>query len=225
MKGAKPVPVTFLEGNAEDVAPLLLNKLLAVADDDRVGRIVEVEAYAGAADPASHAYRGRTARNETMFGPAGHLYVYFTYGMHYCANVVCGRSGVAQAVLLRALAPVRGADTMATARGGNAARRDLCRGPARLAQALSISRSDDGCDLRTGRVRLFDDGTPPPPSPDRGPRVGVGAAADVPWRFWVPGDPHVSVYRPGVRRRRRGNSQAGASPNPRSSEDVEDGRS
>ncbi|HKY16945.1 MAG TPA: DNA-3-methyladenine glycosylase [Microthrixaceae bacterium] len=174
------------------VAPMLLNKVLAV--DGRQGRIMEVEAYRGADDPASHAYRGRTARNAVMFGPAGHLYVYFTYGMHWCANVVTGESGVANAVLLRALAPMDGLDEMRAARV--AARRDvdLCNGPAKLCQAMGIDGDDDGLDLCSGtaRVRLVDDGTAPPGRPHRGPRVGISVATDRRWRFSVPGAPWVS---------------------------------
>jgi DNA-3-methyladenine glycosylase len=145
------------------VAPELLNKLLVRGD--RVGRIVEVEAYCGAEDPGSHAFRGPTSRNATMFGPPGHLYVYFTYGMHFCANVVCGPDGEASAVLLRGLTPVGGVDEMRVARGGRPRPdRDLCSGPAKLCQAFGLDRSFDGADLVTGdrEVTVADDGTPPP---------------------------------------------------------------
>jgi DNA-3-methyladenine glycosylase len=186
------------------MAPRLLNKLLVAVDAQgvrRAGRIVEVEAYAGAIDPASHAYRGPTRRNQVMFGPPGHLYVYFTYGMHWCANVVCGPDGRAQAVLLRALAPVSGIAAMRSARGVALRERDLCRGPARLTQALAITGDDDGVDLVTrGRVTVVDDGVGPPERAASGPRVGVSVAADVPWRFWVAGSSHVSSFRPGGRR-------------------------
>jgi DNA-3-methyladenine glycosylase len=180
-----------------EVAPLLLNKLLA--RHGRVGRIVEVEAYRGSEDPASHAFRGPTRRNATMFGPPGRLYVYFTYGMHWCANAVCGTDGEAQAVLLRALAPVAGLEEMRrdrARRAGGAPPRDheLASGPARLCQALGIVGVDDGADLVRGDrgLRIFDDGTPPPERPGVGARVGLTRAADRPWRFWVPGDPNVS---------------------------------
>ncbi len=175
-----------------DVAPELLGKLVVVADG-RAGRVVEVEAYRGAQDPASHAYRGPTARNATMFGPPGHLYVYFSYGAHWCANAVCGRQGNALAVLLRALRPVCGVQAMRQARGDRPDR-DLTRGPGRLAQALGIDRSHDGADLVRGDsgVWLVDDGTPPPTQPGVGPRIGLTKAVEQAWRFWVPGDPNVS---------------------------------
>jgi DNA-3-methyladenine glycosylase len=175
---------------------MLLNKLLRAGD--RAGRIVEVEAYAGASDPASHAFRGRTQRNATMFGAAGHLYVYFTYGMHHCANVVCSAPGTAEAVLLRALHPIDGLDEMYLARPAAVRAVDLCSGPAKLCEALGIDRSSDGVDLcvRDAPVRLLDDGTPPPDEPLVTTRVGIRVATDRPWRFAVPGDPHVSKGRP-----------------------------
>ena len=172
------------------VAPRLLNKLRGRGN--RVGRIVEVEAYHGANDPASHAYRGLTSRTAVMFGPAGFLYVYFTYGMHWCANVVCGPDGEAAAVLVRALEPVEGIDDMRRARPAARHERDLCNGPAKLCQALGITGSDNGTDLlaHAGEpggvpVRLADDGTPPPSRPARGTRIGIKEATDKRWRFWV----------------------------------------
>jgi DNA-3-methyladenine glycosylase len=182
------LPRRFFAADSRELAPLLLNKVLVRGE--RAGRIVEVEAYAGEADPASHAFRGRTARNSTMFGPPGHLYVYFTYGMHYCANVVCGPDGEASAVLLRGLTPLTGLDAMRAARGP-AARvdRDLCNGPGKLCQALGLDRTFDGSDLVTGDrgVKLLDDGTVPPRTPGVSGRVGISVATDVPWRFYVPG--------------------------------------
>ena len=179
------------------VAPELLNKVLVVGE--RAARIVEVEAYAGADDPASHAYRGRTDRNATMFGPPGGLYVYFTYGMHWCANVVCSPEGSSSAVLLRAAAPMAGLEAMYAARPAARREVDLCSGPAKLCQALGIDRSLDGIDLvpptRGGhdlRVTILDDGTAPPRRPRRGPRVGIRVAVDVRWRWFVPDDPNVS---------------------------------
>ncbi len=174
------------------MAPELLNKVLVRGD--RAVRIVEVEAYCGADDPGSHAFRGPTERNATMFGRPGLLYVYFTYGMHWCANVVCGSEGVAEAVLLRAGEPLRGLEAMRTARPK--ARRDeqLASGPARLCQALSIDGGFDGADLVTSDrgVAVLDDGTPPPDRPGRSTRIGLSAGADLPWRFFVPGHRHLS---------------------------------
>jgi len=174
------------------VAPELLNKVLV--HGDRAGRIVEVEAYRGADDPASHAFRGRTPRTEVMFGPPGHLYVYFSYGMHWCANAVTSEPGEAGAVLIRALEPVGGIDAMRAARP--AARRDvdLANGPAKACQALGIDGSHDGVDLTRGRhgPRIIDDGTPPAAAIAAGPRVGISVATEVHWRFSVAGHPHRS---------------------------------
>lgn len=161
---------------------------------DRAVRIVEVEAYAGGEDPASHAYRGRTARNATMFGPPGHLYVYFTYGMHWCANAVCGETGVATAVLIRAGAPLAGLDEMRAHRVAARRDRDLCSGPAKLCQALGIDGGLDGAAL-TGqdrRVTIVDDGTPSPRRPGRSTRVGIRVGVEARWRWFVSGDPNVS---------------------------------
>lgn len=172
-------------------------------------RLTEVEAYAGEADPGSHAFRGRTPRTEVMFGPAGHLYCYFSYGMHWCANVVTGTSGAASAVLLRAGEVVAGHDIAAARRPG-VRERDWARGPARLASTLALGRAENGldiCDPRSGLTLEL----PPAPVPAAlirtGPRVGVsGAGGDgdaYPWRFWIDGDPTVSAYRPATPRRRR----------------------
>jgi DNA-3-methyladenine glycosylase len=178
------------------VAPALLNKILVAGD--RAGRIVEVEAYRGSEDPGSHAYRGLTRRNATMFGPGGHLYVYFSYGVHWCANAVCGDEGLPHAVLLRALAPLWGVEAMRAARDRGqkhpVSERNLCRGPGRLCQALDINRAHDGADLVAGDrgVVVIDDGTPPPASPGISLRIGLTNGADRPWRIFVAGDPHVS---------------------------------
>lgn len=164
-------------------------------------RITEVEAYLGAEDPGSHAYRGRTPRNNTMFGPAGHLYVYFTYGMHYCANVVCGSEGLATGLLLRAGEVVDGIEVARRRRGRPRTDLDLARGPARLAQALGLDRSVDGADVFCPPLKLE---LPPVPVPAdhyrTGPRVGVsgpGGLEGYPWRFWLPEERSVSRYRPG----------------------------
>jgi DNA-3-methyladenine glycosylase len=177
----KRVSRSFLARDAPVVAPLLLNKLLV--HGPCVGRIVEVEAYRED-DPASHSYRGRTPRTAVMFGPAGHLYVYFSYGMHYCANVVTGEDGHGAAVLLRALVPIAGLDLMSVRRNG---RRDLADGPAKLCQAFAIGPAQNGADLCTAAdIGLYDDGTSPPTNPRVGPRVGISKAVDLPWRWRVP---------------------------------------
>jgi DNA-3-methyladenine glycosylase len=168
-------------------------------------RVTEVEAYAGTAgDPASHAHRGQTPRNAVMFGPAGHLYVYFTYGMHWCANVVTGSTGEASAVLLRAGQVVAGLE-VARSRRGSSVDRDLARGPARLCQALGIDGTAYGIDLLAAdaAVRLRLPSTPVPESRiAAGPRVGVTGAHDREWRFWIADDPTVSVYRRHTPRKR-----------------------
>ena len=151
-------------------------------------RLTEVEAYDGADDPGSHAHRGLTERNKVMFGPPGHLYVYFTYGMHHCCNVSCGPEGQASAILLRAGEVVGGLDT-ARARRPKSSDRDLARGPGRLCKALGIDRGDDGLDL-SGALRLG----PPFDVISTGPRVGLRLAADRPWRFWITDDRTVSRY-------------------------------
>jgi DNA-3-methyladenine glycosylase len=196
--GLEVVDRSFYRRDPRAVAPELLGKLLVRTDESglvRAGRIVEVEAYCGGEDPGSHAYRGETARNRTMFGPPGGLYVYFTYGMHWCGNVVCGEEGVGVAVLLRALAPVAGVEAMWAARPAARRERDLCSGPAKLCQALGLDRAFDGADLVTGDrgVVVADDGTPPPPDPVQATRIGLSAGAEHPWRWYVPGDPNVSV--------------------------------
>jgi len=191
------LPRAFYAGDPLEVAPRLLNKLLIRGT--RVGRIVEVEAYRGGEDPASHAYKGRTRRNAVMFGPPGHLYVYFTYGMHWCANAVCGPEATGHAVLLRALAPVAGLPAMRRARPLGTTDANLTNGPAKLCQALGITGAQDGADLVTGDrgLTIGDDGMAPPAEPAVSGRIGIRQAADRPWRWWVPGDPHVSRGRPG----------------------------
>jgi DNA-3-methyladenine glycosylase len=166
-------------------------------------RLTEVEAYDGANDAASHAFRGESARNAVMFGPPGHAYVYFTYGMHFCMNLVCAAPGTAAAVLLRAGEVVDGVD-VAQARRPTASVRDLARGPARLCVALAVDRAFDGTDVTkrsspivvTAGERVADHEV------RTGPRVGISAAADWPYRFWIDADPTVSAFRPHVPRRR-----------------------
>ena len=201
----RALPRSFFARDSRELATELLNKVLVrrvAGEPTLAARIVEVEAYRGADDAGSHAFRGRTPRNATMFGPAGHLYVYFTYGMHWCANVVAGEPGTASAVLLRAAAPVEGIDVMRARRlKGRPTKlrdRDLLSGPAKLCEAFGITGTLDGADLtrRTaaGDLRLLDDGTPPPAVPLVTRRIGLAAGKgdEHPWRFCVPGDPNLS---------------------------------
>jgi DNA-3-methyladenine glycosylase len=195
------------------VAPTLLGCVLEheTAEGLVAVELTEVEAYAGETDPASHSYRGMTGRNAVMFGPPGYAYVYFTYGMHFCVNVVCMPEGIPRAVLLRAgrviagepLARRRRAQRLAESGAPRALpARDLARGPARLCQALAIDRTQNGLDLCSAaselRLRPADASLRSSGETEIavGPRVGVSAAADVPWRFWIAGDPTVSPYRP-----------------------------
>jgi DNA-3-methyladenine glycosylase len=183
----------FYNRAATTVAPRLLNKVLASADG-RAGRIVEVEAYVGAIDPASHTYRGKTARNAIMFGPPGHMYVYFTYGMHWCCNCVSGPPGDGCGVLIRALEPLHGIVQMRAARPRIANDRDLCRGPARLTQAMGIDRAQNGIDLVDPRdgFAIVDDGMAPPRELVGSTRIGISQGKDLPWRWSVPGSRYVS---------------------------------
>ncbi len=177
---------------AEEVAPTLLGALLR--HGPVAVRITEVEAYGGGTDPASHAYRGPTARTEVMFGPPGRLYVYFSYGMHWAANVVCGPDGTASACLLRAGEVVAGLE-VARSRRGRSADRDLARGPGRLCQALALGAEQKGTSVRgDGPVTLH---RHPQPSTaiSTGPRVGVSVEAERAWRFWLTGDRFVSDYK------------------------------
>jgi DNA-3-methyladenine glycosylase len=193
----RTLPRSFYARDSRALAPELLNKLLVARGPDRVpmaARIVEVEAYRGSDDAGSHAYRGPTPRIEVMFGPPGHLYVYFTYGMHWCANVVGTKDGDAAAVLLRAAAPVTGVDVMRERRVKARRDRDLLAGPARLTQAFGITGADNGADLVRGSLRILDDGVAPPDAPGVSTRIGLtpGRGDEHPWRFFVPGDPNVS---------------------------------
>jgi len=187
----------FFARGSTTVGPALLGHVLTrVLPSGEIlrARIVETEAY-DEGDPASHSFHGVTARTRVMFGPAGHLYVYFTYGMHHCMNVVTGRAGEGSAVLLRAAEPLEGLEAMGRGRGTDRVR-DLCRGPARLAQAFAIDRSFDGIDLVAGDRLWIERGRPPTPSKVRsGPRIGIRAGTDLPWRFTLDG-PWVSATRP-----------------------------
>jgi len=189
----------LLAGAVLDVAPRLLGAVLR--HGDVACRITEVEAYDGAGDPGSHAFRGRTPRNGVMFGPPAHLYVYFTYGMHHCCNVVCGPEGDPRAVLLRGGEIVDGLALARSRRTPAKGDRDLARGPANLCRALAIGAAENGHDLTAPPLTLS-----PPEQPAEevrtGPRVGLRLAADRPWRFWLPDEPSVSAYRPAVTRPR-----------------------
>jgi DNA-3-methyladenine glycosylase len=197
------LPRSFFDRLAEEVAPDLLGCVLSRSTPEGVVsvRLTEVEAYAGPRDPASHAYRGPTKRNAVMFGPPGHAYVYFTYGMHFCMNLVCMGAGTAAAVLLRAGEVIEGR-ALASSRRPRSPSRDLARGPARLCQALAIDRTLTGTDVcdPSSPLRML----PGSPAPGfrTGPRTGVSSAKDVPWRFWIDGDPSVSPYRLHTPRRR-----------------------
>ena len=220
------IPRDFFARHSVQVAPELLG--CVIEHETAAGlvavELTEVEAYAGQSDPASHAYHGKTARNAVMFGPPGNAYVYFTYGMHFCVNLVCLGDGSASAVLLRAGRVIEGEELALTrrtggprgGRGDGSPRekaaipfRDLARGPARLCQALDIDRTQDGADVCVAdsplRVRWPDASTTARSAEIKvasGPRVGVSSAAEVPWRFWIEGDPTVSPYRRAVPRRR-----------------------
>jgi DNA-3-methyladenine glycosylase len=200
------LPRSFFDRPVTEVAPDLLGRVLSHQTDDGLVAVelTEVEAYDGPNDPASHAYRGQTARNAVMFGSPGHAYVYFTYGMHFCVNLVCGPAGTSSAVLLRAGNVVAGKELALARRGTVTGGPKLASGPARLCQALGIARAQNGADVcapgATLRVTLgkprYEDVV------ETGPRVGVSSAADVPWRYWVAGDLSVSPYRAHVPRKR-----------------------
>lgn len=206
----------LLRGDPLDVAPRVLGALVHCRGV--TVRLTEVEAYRGADDPGSHAFRGETPRTRPMFAGAGHVYAYFTYGMHTCVNLVCGPVGRAGALLLRAGEVVAGTETALERRRGerperSIPHRDLARGPARLAQALGVTLADSGTllapvdDLGAEGLRLEPRPAPAPALVARGPRVGVagpGGGAEYPWRFWLDGEPTVSAYRAAVRRKAAG---------------------
>lgn len=187
------LPRSFYHRDARCVAPELLNKVL-VSADGRSGRIVEVEAYCGSIDPAAHTFRGKTKRNATMFGRAGFMYVYFTYGMHWCCNAVCGDEGDGSGVLLRALEPMTGLEHMRIARPRARRDRDLCSGPGRLTQALGIFGAHNGIDLVAAQdgFTIVSDGTMPPQDPVAGQRIGISRGKDLLWRWRIADNGHVS---------------------------------
>lgn len=201
---------SFLLAPSFEVAPLLLGSILTVESPDGTVslRITEVEAYHGSVDPGSHAFRGKTNRNAVMFGEPGRLYTYFTYGMHTCANVVCGPEGEASGCLVRAGEIVDGIELARSRRATSRTDLDLARGPARLTVAAGITLADGGSDLGASRIRLELRGGATEVA--TGPRTGLsgpGGTAQFPWRFWIPGDRTVSPYKAHVRKRR--NPEAG----------------
>lgn len=203
-----PLAREFFDRPVLEVAPDLLGRVLVrVTPDGPIElRLTEVEAYDGANDPGSHAYRGRTARNDVMFGPPGHVYVYFTYGMWHCMNLVCGPEGRASGVLLRAGEITQGVDLARKRRIPARNDKELAKGPARLATALDVDRALDGTDACAPDTSPITVLTGTPAGPDQvlnGPRTGVAGDGGVhPWRFWIAGDPTVSPYRAHVPRRR-----------------------
>jgi DNA-3-methyladenine glycosylase len=182
----RPLRRDFFARSVHEVAPALVGATLVV--NGVGGTIVEVEAY-DHEDPASHGYRGETARNRAMFGPAGHAYVYRSYGIHWCLNLVCAEEGVPAAVLVRALEPTQGIEAMRKRRGLDGVRL-LCSGPGRLCEALAVTREHDGLPLDRPPFSLL----PPPPdvAVARGPRVGITRAADLPWRYGLAGSRFLS---------------------------------
>ena len=224
---------SFYETGSVALAPLVLNKLLVRRNRrgrvTMAGRVVEVEAYTGAEDPASHAYKGPTPRNAVMFGPAGHLYVYFTYGMHWCANLVCLPEGTAEAILIRALSPVSGIEAMRAARGEHITDRNLLSGPARLCQAFGITGAEDGANLVLGDkgLVLMDDGVPAPKRPATSGRVGISPRGRCPVAMVGAGRPERVEGSPGtqlhaeLRRDQRTVSGSGHRRRGRASSDLE----
>ncbi|MGW1022795.1 DNA-3-methyladenine glycosylase [Streptomyces sp. NPDC002577] len=207
-----PLSREFFDRPVLQVAPDLLGRILVrnTPDGPIELRLTEVEAYAGPDDPGSHAYRGRTPRNDVMFGPPGHVYVYFTYGMWHCMNLVCGPEDRASAVLLRAGEITEGADLARRRRLSARNDKELAKGPARLATALGVDRALDGSDICAGRDAPLSILTGTPVRPDQirnGPRTGVagdgGDGEAHPWRYWIANDPTVSPYRAHTPRRRR----------------------
>lgn len=184
-------------GAPQAVAPQLLGLALTARGDDGcvTVRITEVEAYSGQTDPASHAYRGRTSRNEVMFGIGGRLYVYRSHGLHWCCNIVCGPEGLASAVLLRAGEVSEGESLARRRRGSRPSGRRLASGPGNFAQALGLTGADNGDEIAPGGRVALDGRSVRASEVVNGPRVGVRLAADIRWRFWIADEPTVSVYR------------------------------
>jgi DNA-3-methyladenine glycosylase len=203
-----PLPREFFDRPVLEVAPDLLGRTLVrmTPDGPITVRLTEVEAYDGPNDPGSHAYRGRTPRNDVMFGPPGYVYVYFTYGMWFCMNLVCGPEGRASAVLLRAGEVLEGADLARKRRLSARNDKELAKGPARLATALGVDRAlngTDACESGETALRMLTGIPVPSDQVLNGPRTGVAGDGGVhPWRFWIANDPTVSPYRAHVPKRR-----------------------
>ena len=197
----KKLPRSFYTRSALRVAKDLLGKILVrkIGRATFAGRIVEVEAYGGSTDPASHAYRGKTKRNEVMFGQGGHLYVYFTYGMHFCANVVTGNNDEGEAVLIRAIEPLTGIARMKKNRGLAEVRHlyRLTNGPAKLCEALGIKREDNGTDLRGNKIFLIE-GEVSRSAIGTSSRIGITRAKEKKWRFFLKGNGWVSRRKKGI---------------------------
>jgi DNA-3-methyladenine glycosylase len=190
----KKLPRSFYLGSTLQIAKALLGKHIVRCYRGKrlIGKIVEVEAYRGSIDPASHAYRGRTKRNEVMFREGGHLYVYFTYGMHFCANVVTRRRGIGEAVLIRAVEPVKGIEVMRRLRGKSGGVNNLTNGPAKVCEALGIGRPQNGVDLLAKEVYLLRGEKIPISKIRATTRVGIRNGKEKKWRFCVKGNPWVS---------------------------------
>ncbi len=192
----KKLPRAFYSRPTLSVAKSLLGKILVrkIGTTILSGKIVEVEAYCQN-DPASHSYRGKTKRNEAMFGEAGHLYVYFTYGMHFCANVVTGKKGIGEAVLLRAVQPISGIEVMRKNRGFTADRKDermLTNGPAKLCEAFGLEREDNEANLSGDKIFLVDGESIPKSKIGISTRIGITCGGEMKWRFFVKGNKWVS---------------------------------
>lgn len=189
-----PLPADFYGRTTLETARDLLGRVLVHRHEDGLlaGRIVEVEAYHQDGDRAAHSYGGPTNRNRVMFGPPGHLYVYLIYGIHFCMNVVTETDGTGAAVLIRALEPLEGEARMQQFRGARVTRRNLTNGPGKCCQAFAIDRRFDGIDLRRGPIELLQGEPVPDSAITSGPRIGITKSADLPWRFWLEGNPFVS---------------------------------
>ncbi len=185
--------LSLLENSAIETAPRLLGCILERRIDGKTIRvkIVETEAY-DQTDVASHSYIGRTQRTEVMFGPAGHLYVYFTYGMHYCCNIVVGEEGYGAAVLIRAVEPLGGTEVLENRRGKKGI--EVTNGPAKLCQALGIDKNMNGHDLQTGDLRLVVQSAVPMSAVTQTTRIGISQGKDMPWRFYITGNEFVSKH-------------------------------